>query len=336
MLKEAMFYEKLNNNNVNCNLCAHRCRKIADSKRGICGVRENRGGKLYSLVYSKVIARSVDPIEKKPLFHFLPGSMSYSVATVGCNFRCDNCQNFDISQLPKERQSIIGQKINPEEIVASAKRNGCKSIAYTYSEPTIFFEYAYDIAKLAKKEGLTNVFVTNGYISPEALKEIGPYLDAANVDLKSISEDFYRNNCGAHLEPVLETIRLFKSLGIWIEIATLIIPTLNDSEEELHMIARFIKEVGEEIPWHITQFHPMYKLPHLSRTPVETLRQARKIGLETGLRYVYEGNVPGETGENTYCYNCGEALIRRFGYNLKEKINSECPFCGTKIDGKYS
>jgi len=331
-----MFYEKLNNNNVNCNLCAHRCRKIADSKRGICGVRENRGGKLYSLVYSKVIARSVDPIEKKPLFHFLPGSMSYSVATVGCNFRCDNCQNFDISQLPKERQSIIGQKINPEEIVASAKRNGCKSIAYTYSEPTIFFEYAYDIAKLAKKEGLTNVFVTNGYISPEALKEIGPYLDAANVDLKSFSEDFYRNNCGAHLEPVLETIRLFKSLGIWIEIATLIIPTLNDSEEELHMIARFIKEVGEEIPWHITQFHPMYKLPHLSRTPVETLRQARKIGLETGLRYVYEGNVPGETGENTYCYNCGEALIRRFGYNLKEKINSECPFCGTKIDGKYS
>ena len=331
-----MFYEKLNNNKVNCNLCAHRCRKIADSKRGICGVRENRGGKLYSLVYSKVIARSVDPIEKKPLFHFLPGSMSYSVATVGCNFRCDNCQNFDISQLPKERQSIIGQKINPEEIVASAKRNGCKSIAFTYSEPTIFFEYAYDIAKLAKKEGLTNVFVTNGYISPEALKEIGPYLDAANVDLKSFSEDFYRNNCGAHLEPVLETIRLFKSLGIWIEIATLIIPTLNDSEEELHMIARFIKEVGEEIPWHITQFHPMYKLPHLSRTPVETLRQARKIGLETGLRYVYEGNVPGETGENTYCYNCGEALIRRFGYNIKEKINSECPFCGTKIDGKYS
>lgn len=336
MLKEAMFYEKLNNKMVNCNLCSHRCRKIADSKRGICGVRENRKGILYSLVYNKVIARSVDPIEKKPLFQFLPGSLSYSIATVGCNFRCDNCQNFDISQLPKERKIIIGQKITPEEIVASAKRNNCKSISYTYSEPTVFFEYAYDIAKLAKKEGLKNVFVTNGYITPEALKEIGPYLDAANIDLKSFSEDFYHNNCGAHLEPVLEAIRLFKSLGIWIEIATLIIPTLNDSEDELHMIAEFIKGVGEEIPWHITQFHPMYKLPHLERTPVETLRQARKIGLETGLRYVYEGNVPGETGENTFCYNCGETLIRRFGYSIKEKIISECPNCGTKIDGKYN
>jgi pyruvate formate lyase activating enzyme len=335
-LKEAMFYKKLNNEMVNCNLCAHRCRKIADSKRGICSVRENRGGKLYSLVYSKVIARSVDPIEKKPLFHFHPGSMSYSVATVGCNFRCDNCQNFDISQLPKERKIIIGQKTSPEEIVASAKRSNCKSIAYTYSEPTIFFEYAYDIAKLAKKEGLKNVFVTNGYITPEALKEIGPYLDAANVDLKSFSEEFYRNNCGAHLKPVLEAIRLFKSLGVWIEITTLIIPSLNDSEEELHIIAEFIKGVGEEIPWHISQFHPMYKLPHLARTPVETLRQARKIGLETGLRYVYEGNVPGETGENTYCYNCGETLIRRFGYSIKEKINTECPCCGTKIDGVYN
>ncbi len=336
MLKEAMFYEKINNKMVNCNLCSHRCRKIAESKRGICGVRENRKGKLYSLVYNKVIARSVDPIEKKPLFQFLPGSLSYSIATVGCNFRCDNCQNFDISQLPKERKIIIGQKITPEEIVASAKRNNCKSISYTYSEPTIFFEYAYDIAKLAKKEGLKNVFVTNGYITPEALKEIGPYLDAANIDLKSFSEDFYHNNCGAHLEPVLEAIRLFKSLGIWIEIATLIIPTLNDSEDELHMIAEFIKGVGEEIPWHITQFHPMYKLPHLERTPVETLRQARKIGLETGLRYVYEGNVPGETGENTFCYNCGETLIRRFGYSIKGKIISKCPNCGTKIDGKYN
>ncbi len=192
------------------------------------------------------------------------------------------------------------------------------------------------IAKLAKKEGLKNVFVTNGYISPEALKEIGPYLDAANVDLKSFSDAFYRNNCGASLEPVLEAIRLFKTLGIWIEITTLIIPTLNDSEEELHMIAKFIKDVGKEIPWHITQFHPMYKLPHLPRTSVETLRQARKIGLETGLRYVYEGNVPGETGENTYCYNCGETLIQRFGYTIKEKIKSECPSCGTKIDGTYN
>ena len=337
MLKEAMFYEKLPYKLVSCNLCSQRCRKITESKSGICGVRENKDGKLYSLVYGKVVARSVDPIEKKPLFQFFPGSMSYSIATVGCNFRCDNCQNFDISQLPKERNIIVGQEISPEEIVLAAKRSKCESIAYTYNEPTIFFEYAYDIAKLAKKEGLKNVFVTNGYITPEALKEIGPYLDAANVDLKSFSDTFYRKNCGARLEPVLETIRLYKSLGIWTEITTLIIPTLNDSEKELRNIAEFIKEVGEETPWHITQFHPMYKLPELPSTPVATLRKARQIGLKTGLRYVYEGNVPGEKGENTYCHNCKEILIRRFGYNIQENIikNSVCPKCGTKIYGIY-
>ena len=337
-MKEAMFYEKLEDNLVNCNLCSHRCRRIADSKRGICGVRENRDGKLYSLVYGKAVAMSVDPIEKKPLFNFLPGSRSYSIATVGCNFRCDNCQNYDISQLPKERNIIVGPDVSPEEIVSAAKRSNCASIAYTYSEPTIFFEYAYDIAKLARKEGLKNVFVTNGYITPEALKEISPYLDAANIDLKSFSDEFYRKSCGAHLQPVLDSIRLYKRLGIWIEITTLIIPTLNDSEEELRMIAGFINEVGEDTPWHITQFHPMYNLPDLPRTPVSTLRKARQIGLEAGLRYVYEGNVPGETGENTYCYNCGKPLIRRFGYSIQEnKIkNSACTYCKTKIDGLYT
>ena len=337
-MREAMFYEKLDDNLVNCNLCSHRCSRIADSKRGICGVRENRGGKLYSLVYGKVVARSVDPIEKKPLFHFLPGSRSYSIATVGCNFRCDNCQNYDISQLPKVRGIIVGEDVSPEEIVLAAKLNNCASIAYTYSEPTIFFEYAYDIAKLASKEGIKNVFVTNGYITPEALREISPYLDAANIDLKSFSDDFYRKNCGALLEPVLDSIRLYKSLGIWTEITTLIIPTLNDSEEELRKIAEFIKnEVGEETPWHITQFHPTYKLIDLPKTPVTILRRAREIGLETGLRYVYEGNVPGETGENTYCHNCGKTLVQRFGYHIQEnKIkNSACTYCGAKIDGVH-
>jgi pyruvate formate lyase activating enzyme len=338
MLKEAMFYEKLDDKLVNCNLCSHRCRKIADSKRGICGVRENRDGKLYSLVYGKAVARSVDPIEKKPLFNFLPGSKSYSIATVGCNFRCDNCQNYDISQLPKERKMIVGQDVSPEEIVSAAKRSNCASIAYTYSEPTIFFEYAYDIAKLAKKEGLKNVFVTNGYITEEALREIAPYLDAANIDLKSFSDDFYRKRCGARLQPVLDSIRLYKNLGIWIELTTLIIPTLNDSEDELQKIAEFIKEVGEDTPWHITQFYPTYKLIDLPRTPVATLRRAREIGLEAGLRYVYEGNVPGETGENTYCPKCGKVLIRRFGYQIQEnKIkNSKCTYCGAKIDGVHT
>ena len=337
-MKEAMFYEQLEDKTVNCNLCSHSCRRIADSKRGICGVRENRDGKLYSLVYGRIAARSVDPIEKKPLFNFLPGSRSYSIATVGCNFRCDNCQNYDISQLPKERGIIVGQDVSPEEIVLAAKLSNCESIAYTYSEPTIFFEYAYDIAKLASKEGIKNVFVTNGYITPEALKEISPYLDAANIDLKSFSDEFYRKICGARLKPVLDSIRLYKSLGIWTEITTLIIPSLNDSEEELRKIAEFIKEMGEETPWHITQFHPTYKLIDLTRTPVTILRKAREIGLEAGLKYVYEGNVPGEDGENTYCPNCGKLLIHRFGYHIKEnKIkNSACTYCGAEIDGVYT
>ena len=333
-----MFYEKLDDKIVKCNLCSHRCPRIADSKRGICGVRENRDGKLYSLVYGRIAARSVDPIEKKPLFNFLPGSKSYSIATVGCNFRCDNCQNYDISQLPKERGIIVGQDVSPEEIVLAAKLSNCESIAYTYSEPTIFFEYAYDTAKHAKKEGIKNVFVTNGYITPEALKEISPYLDAANIDLKSFSDEFYRKICGARLKPVLDSIRLYKSLGIWTEITTLIIPTLNDSEEELRKIAEFISEVGEDTPWHISQFYPTYKLIDLPRTPVATLRKAREIGLEAGLKYVYEGNVPGEDGENTYCPNCGKLLIHRFVYHIKEnKIkNSACTYCGAEIDGVYT
>jgi len=336
-MKEAMFYEKLEDKLVNCDLCSHRCRRIADSKRGICGVRENRDGKLYSLVYGKAVARNIDPIEKKPLFNFLPGSRSYSVATVGCNFRCENCQNYDISQMPKERGIIVGQDVSPEEIVSAAKRNNCESIAYTYTEPTIFFEYAYDTAKHAKKEGIKNVFVTNGYITPEALKEISPYLDAANIDLKSFSDEFYRKRCGARLKPVLDSIRLYKSLGIWTEITTLIIPTLNDSEEELRKIAEFIGEVGEDTPWHISQFYPTYKLIDLPRTPVATLRKAREIGLEAGLKYVYEGNVPGEDGESTYCPNCGKMLIHRFGYSIHEnKIkNSKCTYCGSEIDGLY-
>jgi len=333
-MKEAMFYEKLGNEMVKCNLCSHRC-KITDSKRGICGVRENRNGTLYSLVYGKVVASAVDPIEKKPLFHFLPGSRAYSIATVGCNFRCGNCQNFEISQMFRDRDMIPGQDVTPEEIVMAAKRSGCESIAYTYSEPTIFFEYAYDTAKVASKEGIRNVFVTNGYIAEEALIEIKPYLDAANIDLKSFDDAFYRKNCGARLNPVLDSIRLHKSLGIWIEITTLIIPTLNDSEEELRKIAEFIKEVGEETPWHISQFYPMYKLLDLPRTPIATLRKARKIGLEVGLRYVYEGNVPGEAGENTYCYRCGKLLMRRHGYQILENRikNCACSYCGARIDG---
>jgi pyruvate formate lyase activating enzyme len=236
------------------------------------------------------------------------------------------------------RSTIVGEDVPPEEVILAAKLSNCESIAYTYTEPTIFFEYALDIAKMATNEGIKNVFVTNGYITPEALKEIAPYLDAANIDLKSFSDEFYRKNCGARLEPVLDSIKLYKSLGIWIELTTLIIPTLNDSEEELRKIAEFIKEVGEDIPWHITQFHPTYKLIDKPVTPVTTLRRARQIGLEAGLKYVYEGNVPGENGENTYCPKCQKMLIHRLGYRIIEnKIkNAVCPYCGAEIDGVHN
>ncbi len=333
-LKEALFYEKLEENAVRCHLCPHNC-KINDSKRGICSVRENRDGILYSLVYGKVIAHAIDPIEKKPLFHFYPGSTAYSIATVGCNLRCRNCQNYDISQMPKDQKRIIGEDTPPEEIVADAKRHNCRSIAYTYTEPTIYFEYAYDIAKLAHKEGICNVFVSNGYTSEEAIRTITPYLNAINVDLKGFSEELYHTNCGAHLQPVLDAIELYKRLGIWVEVTTLVIPTLNDTDDDFRGIAEFIKSVGDDIPWHISQFHPTYKLTDLPRTPVSSLHRAREIGLEVGLRYVYEGNVPGAGGESTYCYKCGTLVIRRYGFQVLEDTitDAKCPHCGAEIDG---
>jgi len=333
-MKEAMLYEKLEDNKVQCNLCSHRC-NIADSKRGICTVRENSSGTLYSLVYGKAISAHLDPIEKKPLYNFYPGTTSYSIATVGCNFRCQHCQNSDISQMPHDMERIIGQDYAPEDVVLDTIRAKARTIAYTYTEPTIFFEYAYDIAKLATEKDIKNIFVTNGYMTAEALNTINPYLDAANVDLKSFSDKFYREICGARLEPVLESLKLMKKLGIWVEVTTLIIPTMNDSDEELRQIAEFILSLGTETPWHISAFHPTYKLNRLPRTPVETLHKARKIGLDAGLRYVYCGNVPGDEGENTYCYNCEKTLIKRLGYRiLKYQIKeAKCSYCGTEIDG---
>jgi len=333
-LMEAMFYDSLEGKLVRCNLCGHRC-LIQPSKRGVCAVRENRDGRLYTMVYGRLIARAVDPVEKKPLYHFYPGSRAYSIATVGCNFRCKNCQNYDISQLPRETGKVIGDRVSPEDVVEDAERYGCESIAYTYTEPTIFYEYAYDVARLASREGIKNIFVTNGYITEEALRGIKPYLDAANIDLKSFKDSFYRSVCGARLEPVLEAIRLYKELGIWIEITTLIIPGLNDSEDELRSIASFIREeLGPDVPWHVSRFYPMYMLLDLPQTPLETIRKARRIGLEVGLHYVYEGNVPGE-GEDTICPSCGETLIKRMGYNILEnKVrDSTCPRCGFKVEG---
>ncbi|RJP60838.1 MAG: AmmeMemoRadiSam system radical SAM enzyme, partial [Deltaproteobacteria bacterium] len=264
-MKEAMLYDKSGDGKVKCSLCNHRC-TIAPLKRGVCGVRENREGILYSMVYNKAISRNIDPIEKKPIFHFFPGSESFSIATAGCNFKCLHCQNSDISQMPKDQDWIPGRDFEPKEIVSQALQHKCKSISYTYTEPTIFFEYAYDTAELAHKKGIKNVFVTNGYMTKEALHTIRPYLDAANVDLKSFSDDFYKEICGAKLNFVLDSIRTLKEIGVWIEITTLIIPTINDGEEELERIAEFIREVGEEIPWHVSAFHPTYKLVDRPRT----------------------------------------------------------------------
>lgn len=337
-MKEAMLYEKLEDNRVRCNLCAHRC-LVKDGKRGICLVRENRDGTLYTLVYGRTISQAVDPVEKKPLFNFYPGTTAFSVATVGCNFRCDFCQNWQISQAVRDEHLILGREATPAQLVATAKRYGCRSIAYTYTEPTIFTEYAYDTAKLAHQAGIANIYVTNGYMTAgagEMLEAFDPYLDAANVDLKAWSDEFYRKYCGARLQPVLDSLRKMKELGVWVEVTTLVIPTLNDSDEELRQIAGFIaQELGVETPWHISRFHPSYKLTNKPRTPITTLNRAQEIGLAAGLRYVYQGNVPGSEGENTFCYNCGKLLIGRYGYRIMESHieDSKCANCGVEIDG---
>lgn len=332
-MQEARWYKKLANARVRCDLCNHRC-VIDDGNVGVCGVRKNVNGTLYSLVYGKVIAYHVDPIEKKPLFHFYPGSYSFSLATVGCNFRCTHCQNSDISQMPVDQKRITGRDIAPEKIVEMAKESGCSSISYTYTEPTIFMEYALDIARIAKDKGLKNVLVTNGYMTGEVLNDIHPYMDAANVDLKGFTEEHYRTICGARLSPVLKAIQLMKQLDIWVEVTTLVIPTVNDSDQTLREIAKFIFSVNPNIPWHVSRFHPMYKMNNLPPTPVKTLTRAREIGLEEGLRYVYTGNVPGDVGENTFCYSCGKLLIQRMGYDVGRICitNGRCGYCGAEID----
>jgi pyruvate formate lyase activating enzyme len=333
---EAYLYRKWDDRKVICNLCHHRC-SIRDGKRGICGVRENRSGVLYTLVFGKLIARHIDPIEKKPLYHFLPGSLSYSVATVGCNFKCRFCQNADIAQMPGDQNGmILGDPYSPKNVVDSAIRGKCKSISYTYTEPTIFYEFAYETARLAADKGLKNVFVTNGYMTEEALEKIYPYLDAANVDLKAFTDEYYRDLCGAKLGYVKDTLVRMHNKGIFLEVTTLIVPGLNDSPHELEELANFlVGELGSDTPWHISRFHPTYKLVDRPPTPLSSLLRARDIGLKAGLRYVYTGNVPGEGGENTYCQDCGKLLIERLGFQIANKRieNGSCPFCGAGIAG---
>jgi len=335
-MKEAMLYSPLEEGKVRCFLCNHRC-TISPSKRGMCGVRENQNGRLYTLVFGRAISLNVDPIEKKPIFHLFPGSTSFSIATVGCNFRCLQCQNHEISQMPVDEGRIEGREVSPSKIVSLAKDYRCQSISYTYTEPTIYFEYAYETAVLAKEQGIKNIFVTNGYMTEEALKKIQPYLDAANVDLKSFQEDFYKKVCGAKLKPVLDNLRVMRSMGIWVEITTLVIPTLNDSEKEFEQIARFILSLGPEVPWHISAFYPTYKMLNLPRTPASLLHKAREIGIQAGLRYVYCGNIPGEEGEDTFCPQCGRRVIQRVGFRVikNDIVGGTCRYCHAKVDGLW-
>jgi len=333
MLKEALLYKKLQGHKVSCFLCGHRC-LIADGQFGICQARQNKEGTLYTLTYGELCAANIDPIEKKPIFHMLPGSKSYSFAALGCNFRCGFCQNWQISQKREaDKLGIKSEPKSPEIIVSEALQHKCQSISYTYSEPTIFFEYALETAKLAKEKGLYNIFVTNGYMTAEALEMIKPYLDAANVDLKSFNDANYQKVCGGRLQPVLDTISLMRRMNIWVEITTLVIPDFNDSSEELKDIAGFLSGVGKEIPWHISRFHPDYKITDKEPTSLSKLKEAYTIGKDAGLRYVYIGNVLEE--EKTYCYKCGQDLISRSGFSVIKNIlkDGKCPGCNTALDG---
>ena len=329
---EAMLYDKLENDEVRCNLCAHRC-TIAKGKRGVCAVRENCDGVLYSLVYGRVISANVDPIEKKPLFHFLPGTKSFSIATAGCNFRCAFCQNWQISQISKgPRGQIIGESMSPDQVVKSALRAGCRSIAYTYTEPTIFFEFAYDTAQLAQKQGLKNIFVTNGFQTPETIEKMAGVIDAANIDLKAFADEYYRKICGARLQPVLDSIKLMHEKGIWVEVTTLVVPGENDSEKELSQIAKFLAGISRDMPWHISRFYPQYKMEDSYPTPLKTLKAAYGIGRKLGLNYVYLGNVPHSDYESSYCPQCGEEVVERLGYSIKNYMEGRrCPKCGAKL-----
>jgi len=336
MIREAMLYEKADDDKVRCNLCAHGC-TITPGRRGVCGVRENKNGILYTLVYGTLVAENIDPIEKKPFFHVYPGSKSYSIATAGCNFSCEFCQNHEISQMPRSTLMIVGEDAAPAEIAARAQKSGSKTIAYTYTEPTVYFELAYETARIAREQGLKNVFVTNGFMTSSAIETIKPYLAAANVDLKSFRDDFYRKRCGARLAPILANLQKMKEMGIWLEITTLLIPSLNDSNEELKDIAGFIAGLGKETPWHISRFHPQYKMLTKPVTPVSSLHRAREIGKLAGLKYVYSGNVPGDEGENTYCSYCGNCLIERHGFRIV-KLNlsgNKCNRCGEEIEGLF-
>ncbi|MEW6455625.1 MAG: AmmeMemoRadiSam system radical SAM enzyme [Acidobacteriota bacterium] len=344
-MEEAILYTKLSDGKVQCNVCIKRC-VIKEKNTGHCGTRIYRDGKLYSLIYGVVASWAISPIEKKPMYHFYPGSLWLSLGSYGCNFRCPGCQNWDIShvQIGKnknpEKKLSFGEYVSPEELIKNAIKHNCKGISWTYNEPSIWIEYILDGARLAKESGLLTNLVTNGSMTEEALEIISPYLDSMRIDLKGFSQNTYKKI--AHIKefyPILNLIKKAKNeKGIFVEIITNVIPEYNDKENELREIAKWIKEnLGEETPWHVTRFFPYLKLSHLTETPIINLEKAREIGREAGLKYVYLGNVPGHPGENTYCPECGRMIIQRFSLSLFEiNLNgNKCYFCGNEIHGKF-
>jgi len=334
-MKEAQLFNSLGNNRVDCFLCSHSCR-IQEGKFGFCGVRQNIQGILYTHNYGKLIAANIDPVEKKPLYHFLPGSSTFSIASAGCNFRCGFCQNWEISQLDFINRQP-GDNFSADKVIELAKQNNCRSIAYTYTEPTIYFEFALETAKLAKAAGLRNIFVTNGYMSQQAISLLTPYLDAANIDLKFFKDSSYQKICSAHLSPVLDSIRLLEDAGVWIEITTLVIPGENDTQDELSGIAEFIAGVNKKIPWHISRFHAQYKFDRYPDTPESTLKMAYGLGKAAGLEHVYAGNVYG-WGQDTLCPACKQALIKREGFKIAEShlLGDKCSFCQADLAGIFN
>jgi len=333
-MREASWYFQHADDMVRCFLCAHTC-NIAPGERGRCRVRENRNGKLYSLVYGRPVAQHVDPIDKKPLFHVAPGTLSYSYGTAGCNFHCAFCQNADIAHPRKIFGATDVKDVSAQEIVSEALQTECSSIAATYTEPTVFMEYALDVARLGQQSGLIQVFVTNGFMTPKALQAVVPYLDAANVDLKAFRDEFYVQQCAGRLKPVLKSIRSLKKAGVWIEVTTLIIPGLNDDPGELRELAGFIVSLGVETPWHLSAFHPSYRMTDRPSTPIRSLHQAREIGVEAGLHHVYLGNVPQSDYRHTFCHECGRKLIDRSRW-MGQPVNLEhgkCSQCGTSLPG---
>ena len=337
----AWLSKKLNNNKLLCEACAQAC-VLDEGEYGICGVRRVENGELKLLVYALAAAVNVDPVEKKPMFHFLPNTKVFSFGTVGCNFSCKFCQNHEISQYPKENNhEIVGRPLSPEQIVELSLEHKCAAIAYTYNEPVVFFEYTYDTAKLAHEKGLKNIYVTSGYETHKAIDLLEPYIDGMNIDIKSFSNEFYKEICGARLKPVLDTVKYAHEKGIWVEVTTLLIEGKNDSDKEIREIAKFLASIDSSIPWHLSAFHPMYKMQDVERTHASTLQRAYDIAKEEGLKYVYVGNIDDEDRESTYCPQCNKRVIDRCGH-IGQFVTNEldkdgtCPYCAYKLEGVWN